>query len=53
MITELLWLLVMFVQKTVCTVKMQLLPSAGTLVQVTLVLLVVAGQLPQFDVKML
>ena len=37
---------------TVCMIKVHSLLSVGTLVQVTLVWLVVIGQLPQFD-KML
>ena len=44
---------VIFPQTTVCMAKLQSLFSAGTLVQVTLVWLVVVGQLPQFDARML
>ena len=40
-------------QATVCIANMHTLFSAGTLVQVTLVWLVVMGQLPQFDARML
>ena len=44
---------VLFPQVTVCTAKIHTLPLVGILVQVTLVLLVVVGQLPQFDARML
>ena len=40
-------------QSTVCTAKLHIISSLGTLVQVTLVWLVVVGQLPQFDARML
>ena len=40
-------------QTTVCTTKVHTLPLVGTSVQVTVVLVVVVGQLPQFDVRML
>ena len=49
----LLKLPVIFPQTTVCRVKLHSLLLAGTLVQVTLVWLVVVGQLPQFDARML
>ena len=42
-----------FSQTTVCTANMHVLPSVGTSVQVTVVWLVVVGQLPQFDARML
>ena len=45
---------VMFPQTTVCNAKAQnAFCSVGTSVQVTLVWLVVVGQLPQFDARML
>ena len=44
---------VMFPQATVCTANVHRLPLVCTLVQVTLVWLVVVGQLPQFDARML
>ena len=40
-------------QSTVCTAKLHIVSSLGTSVQVTLVWLVVVGQLPQFDARML
>ena len=40
-------------QTTVCTVNMHMPPVRGTSVQVTLVWLVVVGQLPQFDARIL
>ena len=40
-------------QSTVCTAKLHSLPLVGTSVQVTLVWLVVVGQLPQFEARML
>ena len=40
-------------QITVCMSKVHKLPSVGTSVQVTVVLVVVVGQLPQFDARML
>ena len=53
MLILLLKLPVIFPQTTVCTVRAQLLPLVGISVQVTLVWLVVVGQLPQFDARML
>ena len=44
---------VMFPQTTVCMANMHALLSAGIPVQVILVWLVVVGQLPQFDARML
>ena len=44
---------VTFPQATVCTANKQLLPLVGTSVQVAAVRLVVVGQLPQFDARML
>ena len=44
---------VLFPQMTVHTAKLHTLPLVGILVQVTLVWLVVVGQLPQFDARML
>ena len=52
-VRNLLQLPVIFPQTTVCMAKMHILPSSGRSVQVTLVWLVVVGQLPQFDVRML
>ena len=51
----LLTLLGIFLQETVCTAKVQVhvLPLVGTSVQVTVVWLVVVGQLPQSDARML
>ena len=49
----LLKLPVIFSQTTVCMAKLHSLLSASTSVQVTLVWLVVVGQLPQFDARML
>ena len=49
----LLLLPVIVSQSTVCTAKLHSLPLVGTSVQVTLVWLVVLGQLPQFDARML
>ena len=46
-------LLVIFPHTMVCIAKVHLLPFVCTLVQVTLVWLVVVGQLPQFDARML
>ena len=48
-------LLVTFPQVTVCTAKVHVhvLVLVGMSVQVTLVWLVVVGQLPQFDARML
>ena len=43
----------MFTQTTVCTANVHVLPLVGTSVQVTVVWLVVVGQLPQFDARML
>ena len=40
-------------QSTVCIANVHMLFSAGMSVQVTLVWLVVVGQLPQFDARML
>ena len=42
-----------FPQTTVCTASVYILPLADTSVQVTVVWLVVVGQLPQFDARML
>ena len=53
MLIELLKLPVIFPQITVCKAKLHSLLSVGTSVQVTLVWLVVVGQLPQFDARML
>ena len=53
MLIGLLKLPVIFPQTTVCTAKLHSLPAASTSVQVTLVWLVVVGQLPQFDARML
>ena len=44
---------VTFSQATVCTANKQVLPLIGTSVQVTVVWLVVVGQLPQFDARIL
>ena len=44
---------VMFPQTTVCTANVHMPPSVGTSVQVTVVWVVVVGQLPQFDDRML
>jgi hypothetical protein len=44
---------IIFPQTTVCRVNMHKLPLRCTFVQVTLVWLVVVGQLPQFDARML
>ena len=49
----LLQLPVIFPQTTVCTAKLHILSSLGKSVQVTLVWLVVVGELPQFDARML
>ena len=43
----------LFPQQTVCTANMHMLPLVGTSVQRTVVWLVVVGQLPQFDARML
>ena len=40
-------------QITVCTANEHVVPLVGTSVQVTVVLVVVVGQLPQFDDRML
>ena len=40
-------------QITVCSVNLHIRTSVGTSVQVTVVWLVVVGQLPQFDARML
>ena len=40
-------------QITVCTANIHVVPLVGTSVQVTVVLVVVVGQLPQFDDRML
>jgi hypothetical protein len=53
MLIGLLKLPVIFPQTTVCMEKLHSLLSVGTSVQVTLVWLVVVGQLPQFDARML
>ena len=42
-----------FPQTTVRTANVHTLPSVGTSVQVTVVLVVVVGQLPQFNDRML
>ena len=42
-----------FPQVTVSIAKLHILPLVGILVHVTLVWLVVVGQLPQFDARML
>ena len=44
---------VIFPQTTVCTANMHTLPLVGISVQVAMVWLVVVGQLPQFDARML
>jgi hypothetical protein len=44
---------VIYPQITVCTANVHTVPLNDTLVQVTLVWLVVVGQLPQFDARML
>ena len=49
----LLRLPVIFPQIVVSIAKLHILSSVGTSVQVTLVWLVVVGQLPQFDARML
>ena len=49
----LLQLLVIFPQITDCTAKLHMLSSLDKSVQVTLVWLVLVGQLPQFDARML
>ena len=43
----------MFPQTTVCTASIHTLPSVGTSVQVIVLWLVLVGQLPQFDARML
>ena len=43
----------MYPQITACTANVHTLPLVGTSTQVTLVLLVVVGQMPQFDAKIL
>ena len=53
MLMELLKLPVIFPQIMVCKANLHSWLSVGTSVQVTLVLLVVVGQLPQFDARML
>ena len=53
MLMGLLKLPVMFPQTTVCTAKLHTLSLVCTSVQVTVVWLVVVGQLPQFDARML
>ena len=50
---ELFLLPMIFPQTTVCTANEHSLASVGTSVQVAMVWLVVVGQLPQFDVRML
>ena len=52
-ITESLLLPIRVPQATVCIANVHTLFSVGTSVQVTLVWLVVVGQLPQFDARML
>ena len=49
----LLSLPVIFPQTSVCMANVHTLPLVGTSVQVTVVWLVVVGQLPQFDARML
>ena len=44
---------VIFPQRTVSTANVHMLPSNDISIQVTLVWLVVVGQLPQFDARML
>jgi hypothetical protein len=44
---------VMFPQTTACTANVHTVPLNDMSVQVTLVWLVVVGQLPQFDARML
>ena len=44
---------VRFPQITVCTANLHTLPLVGTSVQVTVMLVVVVGQLPQLDDRML
>ena len=39
-------------QTIVCTANVHMLPSVGTSVQVTVVWVVVVGQLPQFDIEL-
>ena len=53
MLMELLTLPVIFPQTTVCKANLHSWLSVGTSVQVILVWLVVVGQLPQFDARML
>ena len=53
MLIGLLKLPVILPQTTVCTAKLHSLSVAGTSVQVTLVWLVVVGQQPQFDARIL
>ena len=53
MLIGLLKLPEIFPQTTVCTAKVHTLSLVGTSVQVTVVWLVVVGQLPQFDARML
>ena len=53
MLMELLKLPVIFPQITVCMEKLHSWLSVGMSVQVTLVWLVVVGQLPQFNPRML
>ena len=43
----------MLPQTTVCTANVHVVPLVGTSVQVTVVSVVVVGQLPQFDDRML
>ena len=52
-LTESLRLPTMLPQTTVCTANVHIVPLVGTSVQVTVVLVVVVGQLPQFDDRML
>ena len=44
---------VMFPQTTVCIANIQVITLVGTSIQVALVWLVIMGQLPQFDARML
>ena len=44
---------VLYLQTTVSTVNVHVPPLVGTSLQVTVVWLVIVGQLPQFDARML
>ena len=52
-LTGTLLLLVIFPQITVCKANVHALSLVGTSVQVTVMWLVVVGQLPQLDARML